>query len=375
MKKLFYFIIVFTFFSCNPVIKQENTSTSSATDTFLLDYAEGFEIIKHTAYNELLVYNPWMENQILARYYLIKNEDVETPSNGERVLVPLNSVAVTSSTHFEFLSLLGELEKVTGVCSPELIYNEALREKYKLGLLENLGDAFNINLEKTLELNPDVVTMSGFKQDDPYAERVMQAGLPVIYNNEWMESSLLARAEWIKFLASFFDKLDQADSIFTVIKNQYNEAKVEVQKIENQPKILTGSNFRGTWYMPGGQSFMAQLYKDSGGNYFYKNDNTKGSLPLNLETVLVNFSDSDIWLNCDFESIQDLVNADDKHKLFNPLVEGKIYNFNKRKLTSGANDFWESAVARPDLLLLDVIAILHPDLLPDYELVYAKALK
>ncbi len=369
-------MFLFALFSCNQVIQQKNsTSILLSKDTVYLHYAEGFDIIKHMDYNELLVYNPWVENQILARYYLVKNKDVEIPSDGKRVFIPVNSVAVSSSTHFEFLNLLGELEKITGICSPELVYNETLREKYQLGLLENLGDAFNINLEKTLELNPDIVTMSGFKQDDPYAERVMQAGLPVVYNNEWMESSLLARAEWIKFLASFFDKLDQADSIFAVVKSQYNEAKVKVQGIQHQPKILTGSNFRGTWYMPGGQSFMAQLFEDAGGDYFYANDNSKGSLPLSLETVLVNFSDSDTWLNCDFESIQDLLNADNKHKFFNPLIQEKVYNFNKRKLASGANDFWESAVARPDLLLLDVIAILHPNLLPDYELVYAKALK
>jgi len=73
--------------------------------------------------------------------------------------------------------------------------------------------------------------------------------------------------------------------------------------------------------------------------------------------------------------LNELIQADSKHALFRPVALKQVYNFNKRLLPSTANDFWESAVARPDLLLADVIAILHPDLLPGYELVYAEQLK
>jgi iron complex transport system substrate-binding protein len=141
--------------------------------------------------------------------------------------------------------------------------------------------------------------------------------------------------------------------------------------VKTKPTIMAGSNFRGTWYMPGGRSFMGRLFADVGASYYFAKDTTKGSLPLNVEMVLKNFSQTDVWLNCSFNSITDLVNADSKHALFNPVKTGAVYNFNKRMLPSTANDFWESAVARPDLLLSDVIAILHPDLLPGYELVYA----
>jgi iron complex transport system substrate-binding protein len=127
--------------------------------------------------------------------------------------------------------------------------------------------------------------------------------------------------------------------------------------------------------MPGGGSFMAQLFADAGGDYFYANDTTKGSLPLNVEAVLKVFSTTDIWLNCNFNSIAELVKADRKHALFQPVKNKKVFNFNKRMLSSGANDFWESAVARPDLLLMDVISILHPGLLPEHQLIYADQLK
>lgn len=126
--------------------------------------------------------------------------------------------------------------------------------------------------------------------------------------------------------------------------------------------------------MPGGKSFMAQLFADAGGDYLYANDTTSGSLPLNIESVVNSFSQTDVWLNCNFATINHLVMADEKHALFQPVQNRRVYNFNARMLPSGANDFWESAVARPDLLLSDVIAILHPQLLPDYQMVYARKL-
>ncbi len=144
---------------------------------------------------------------------------------------------------------------------------------------------------------------------------------------------------------------------------------------EEKPNIMSGSNFRGTWYMPGGKSFMGQLFADAGANYFYAHDSSTGSLPLNVETVIINFSQSDVWLNCGFDSLEELLKADSKHVLFRPVMLKKVYNFHKRSLPGGANDFWESAVARPDILLMDIIAILHPELLPGYDLMYAEKLE
>ena len=138
---------------------------------------------------------------------------------------------------------------------------------------------------------------------------------------------------------------------------------------------MAGSNFRGTWYMPAGHSFMGKLFEDAGARYYFANDTTSGSLPLNVESVLKNFAQTDVWLNCSFSSLDELVKADSKHALFRPVVLYQVYNFNKRKLPSGANDFWESAVARPDLLLSDVIAILHPDIFSGYSFVYSEKLK
>ncbi len=365
-------ILIFTFcilLSCTT--RHAKTEVTKAVDSLKPHYAEGFTINYFTDYKQVIVFSPWVKGAVYACYYLVNDLKTKTPADGTKVLIPLKTLAATSVTHFEFLSLLGELQTVTGVCSPKIIYNPEINKRIGAKQITDLGDAFNINVEKTLKLNPNAVMMSGYNQNDPYALRVSQAGIPVIFNNEWMETSLLARAEWIKFVAAFYNKEKTADSIFTAIDKRYNEIKGKAAGVKVKPNIMAGANFRGTWYMPAGHSFMGRLFADAGANYYFANDTTSGSLPLNVETVLKNFSGTDVWLNCNFNSITDLVKADSKHALFRPVILNRVYNFNKRLLPSTANDFWESAVARPDLLLSDVIAILHPELLPGYELVYA----
>jgi iron complex transport system substrate-binding protein len=340
----------------------------------VLSYAEGFSIYYFDDYKEIIVYSPWVKGTVYARYFLVDNAKTKTPDDGIKVQVPLETLAATSVTHFEFLKLLGQINTVTGVCSPSFIYNQEIKNRVGAGKIADLGDAFSINVEKTLQLKPRAVMMSGYNQNDPYAQRVSQAGIPVVFNNEWMETSLLARAEWIKFVGAFYNKEALADSIFSEIDKNYNDIKAKAAGVKSKPNILTGSNFRGTWYMPGGRSFMGRLYADAGADYYFANDTTSGSLPLNVEMVLKNFAYTDVWLNCSFNTKTELVKADIKHAFFNPVKKDRVYNFNKRMLPSTANDFWESAVARPDVLLSDIIAILHPELLPGYELVYAQKL-
>ena len=374
MKQLWSVLLsILLFFSCST--KSAKSEKEQTSDSLKLTYAQGFAVKYFAGYKEVIVFSPWVKGSVYARYFLVNDDKTKTPANGTKIKIPLQTIAATSVTHFEFLSLLGELQTVNAVCSPEIIYNSEINKGIKSGAIADLGNAFNINVEKTLQLKPGAVMMSGYNQNDPYAKRVSQAGIPVIFNNEWMETSLLARAEWIKFVAAFYDKEKRADSIFSAVDKRYNEIKTKAAAVKNKPNIMAGSNFRGTWYMPSGRNYMGKLFADAGANYFYANDTTAGSLPLNVETVLKNFSETDVWLNCNFQSLDELVKADAKHAYFRPVKLKQVYNFNKRKLPSTANDFWESAVARPDLLLSDVIAILHPDILPGYQLVFAEKLK
>ena len=368
-----FFLVSCCFFaSCT---SKTTVSNSEQPDSvMLLHYAEGFEVSYFSNYKRVDVFDPWRKGNTHIRYYLVKNNDTKTPKDGQKIVVPLQKIAATSCTHFEFLQLLGEINSIKGVCSPHLIYNAVLREKYANAELEDLGDAFSLNIEKVQFLSPDALFLSGFNQEQTAGKRLTNNGIAVVFNNEWMETSLLARAEWIKFVAAFYDKETLADSLFSNIVIQYNTLKKNVENTTTHSTILSGGNFGGTWYMPGGKNYMAQLFADAGGNYFYADNNNTGSLPLNFEQVLTHFHNADVWVGAFSNSLDELARADERNMLFAAMKNRRVYNFNKRSLPSGANDFWESGIAYPQLILADMIKTLYPALLPEHEFVYVKKL-
>ena len=333
-------------------------------------YARGFDIVEHSNFVEILLYNPWKDSEILTRYYLVKHDTIDVPDDGMKIKVPVRSVASTSVTQLEFLRLIGETGSITAVCSPDIIYNEQVRERYREGQITSLGDAFNLNTERLMVLDADIVLATFYNQSSVAQQVAEASSIRMVYDNEWTESSPLARAEWIKFVAAFYDKMDVADSIFDGIDSSYQQAKRLTASVKHRKSVLMGGNFRGTWYMPGGGSYMGTLIKDAHASYYYENDTTTGSLPLNFETVLHNFSGVDAWLYAPAATMSELASMDERHKLFAPYSSGEVYGFFRRLTPSLSNDFWESAVAHPDLILKDITWALYPELLPDYEPVY-----
>jgi iron complex transport system substrate-binding protein len=304
----------------------------------------------------------------------VRDTAVQVPADGIKIRIPITSIAATSCTYYEFLALLGEIESIAGICNPNLTYNVFVRERLTAGKIADLGDNFNMNLEKLFAIHPDIVMVSGYEKDDKYSKMVGKSGIPVAYNQEWNETTLLGRAEWIKFIAAFYDKSALADSLFADIESRYLVIAAKAQSQERKPRILSGGDFRGTWYLPGGQSFMAKMYKDAGGSYFYSDDKHKSSLSFTFEAVLVRFIVADYWLGAPCNTLTELKQTDGRYSYFTAFKKGRVYHFNKRCTPTGGNDFWESAVARPDVVLADVIKILHPELLSDHELVYTEKL-
>lgn len=370
MKNLFYLFAIIFLSACGNKTKHE-TSLLPNAERLKVDYAKGFDLFYEENYKTLVVYNPWNLGEIQQTYFLVSNDSISTPHQGLKVVVPVKNIAISSSTHVEFLNLLGELSTIKGACTPHLIYNATIRSRHADGSIQSLGDAHNVNLEQLLHLKSDAYFVASYNQQDEQAKRLQQSGVNLVYNNEWTESSLLARAEWIKFVAAFYDKEAVADSIFSQIERDYHAVKVIAQSVEQQPTVMAGGNFKGTWYMPSGSSYMGKLFADAGADYFYKNDTTTStSLALNFETMLNNFHDADVWLNAPTTTLDALMQMDSRHNLFRSAREGRVYGFYLRTLPGGANDFWESAVAHPDLVLKDIIWALHPHLLPDYQPTY-----
>lgn len=238
MKKLLYILTIIIFVACGNKTTKVETLVLHEGGSLAPYYAKGFDILYEDNYKTVVVYNPWNEDEIQQTYFLVNSDTIQTPSYGIKILIPVDNIAISSSTHVEFLNLLGELSTVKGVCTPHLIYNDTIRARYAAGQIQSLGDAHNVNLEQLMHLKPDVYFAASYNQQDEQAKRLQQSGVNLVFNNEWTEQSLLARAEWIKFVAAFYNKEQLADSIFSGIEKDYLDAVGIVKTIENKPTVM-----------------------------------------------------------------------------------------------------------------------------------------
>lgn len=343
-----------------------------------IKYAKGFKIELHEGYKEIVVLNPWNKGEVFQKYYLIPRNTkntIDLPSDGQVIEVPIKNIAALSSTQIGVLDHLGVLDRIVAVSLSDRIFNKSLAKKVKTGEVISVGHNTTLNFEKIVDLSPELVMVAGYMKISNDEANLMKAGLPVAFNIEWMESSLLARAEWSKFIAAFFNKEDRADKLFTDIENRYLKVKAEIAHINDKPDIVSGYHYKGIWYMPGGQSYLAQLLRDAKGEYCWFADSSQGSIPLSFETVLEKQAQAKIWFGpAHCQSLKEMKDLDERYTLFQAYKDGRVYSTTKRIDSRGANDYYESGIIQPDILLKDVAKILHPDLFPDYELHFYKKL-
>lgn len=350
--------------------KPAEKNTESTTQ-----FAKGFSISESEKWTKIVIFSPWQSGQILQTYYLVRSKNIEVPNDGIRLEVPIRRISLTSCTHIGFLKVLNCLESVYGICSPEIVYNLDIFTPSDGHKVANTGDAMTPNVELIVRTSPDVVMVSTYAQGDAATAKLNSVGLPVLYNNEWTENDPLARAEWIRVVGALYDKLDEADSIFAEVVRSYDALKVKTEQVAKKRTIMSGNNFRGTWYMPAGQTYMGKLFEDAGADYAFKNDTSHFSIPLGIESVIHSFRDADVWVGCPAKSLSELAQMDEKHTWFKSYQDGEVYNFAKRTTPSGGNDFWELGVVRPDYILQDLIKILYPELVEDKDFVFSEHLK
>lgn len=309
-------------------------------------YATGFQIDDTLGINRVRVFAPWKADSVMATYLVAE---------------PLERIGASSATHIGMLAELGLMDKLVGMCNPEVSYHE-LPET-----CQHLGDAMQPDVERIIANGVQAMLYSTYSPSDQSAERMESVGINVLYNNEWRESTPLARAEWIRFVAVFFGKLDVADSIFSEVEKAYcglRDNRMSSQRPMakgQQPSVLSGLDFRGTWYVPAGGTYMGALFKDAGASYAFADDERESSIPLTFEQALLTFADADVWLGCNVPSREALLEMNSQHALFKAYKTGRLYNFRKRCTPSGANDFWESGVVHPERILQDIIATLDGD--------------
>ncbi|MCL5995346.1 MAG: ABC transporter substrate-binding protein [Chloroflexi bacterium] len=345
-----------------------------------LRYARTFSVEYHDHYKLVTVLKPWRDAQVTFRYVLVQRGTQARADVGDAqvIEVPVNRVIAVNTTHLPYLDRLGLTDKLVGVGEANRINTPSVVEAIKAGKLPEVGRNAEVNVERAIELQPDMVTVLGLgnPEKDNYPA-LMKAGLKVVLIADFMEATPLGRAEWIKFMALFFNREAMAEKLFDEVALRYEKMAAIARNVPQKPAVFMGFDNDGKWYMPGGQSYQARYLADAGANYLWADDQSSGRIPLSLEAVFDRAADADVWVNQSqsWTKLEQVLGADERYAKFAAVKQGNMYNNNARLNPTGGNDYNESGHANPDVVLADLIKIFHPELLPNHELVYYHRLK
>lgn len=369
LKKIVLFILLITVLSCKDENKIDITETIEGEE-MLLKYANGFSIIAFDGYKILEIKNPWPNAEKSFKYVLSSDK-----SKGE-ITNPIEKIVVTSTTHIPALELLGVEQTLVGFPGTDYVSSKKTRQRIENGLVRELGKNEGINTEILLELNPDVVIGFGIDGVNKTFETIQKANIPVIYNGDWVETSALAKAEWIKFFGALYNKEKEADSIFNTIEANYLKAKKIASASKTKPTVLCGAMHKDVWYLPSGTSPEAQFLKDANVNYLWSETIGKGSLSLSFESVFDKAKDAELWLSPSYYvSMKAIEKANQHYTKFEAFKQGNVYSFSNTTGETGGVLYYELGTARPDLVLKDIIKICHPGLLENYKPYFFKLLE
>lgn len=344
-----------------------------------LTHTAGFTVEYHNSYKVITVATPW-PGAATAQQYVLVQCGAPAPAGFDKaqlIEVPVKSIVTMSTTYLPFLEAYGVLERLVGVDDVTYVNNPTVLAMAQADKLVQVGYGASVNVEQLLELAPDLIMTYGSGAPESDAHPVLlNAGLKVAVNAEWLENSPLGRAEWGKFIALFFNKEAPAETFFADTVARYEELKAQVAAVAEKPTVLTDSAYQGSWYVAGGRSFTAQLLADAGAAYLWADDESSASIPLAFEAIFDKAADADYWINVGYVgSLQELQAADERYTDFAAFQAGNVWNNNRQQNANGGNDYYESAVAHPDAVLADLIAIFHPELLPEHAFVYYQKLQ
>lgn len=352
------------------------TFSSSTEEDISLHYAENLKLIRGEGYIEARLRNPWDTTSTLHTYILV-DKNAEVPQHipdGTLVRTPLENALVYTAVHCSLIKELEAVGSIGGVCELQYIKVPEVIEGCRNGSIVDAGDGMNPDIEKIIDLHPDALMLSPFENSGGHG-RVDKLDIPIIECADYMETSPLGRAEWMRFYGMLFGREAQADSLFAVVEEKYSELKQMVTDANpEKPTLITDLKSGSAWYVPGGKSTMGQLYADAGAQYVFIDRNVSSSIPLSFETVFERGQDAQLWL-VKYNQPQDMTYEQMERDYapyagFRAFKERHIYGCNTAYVP-----FYEDFPFHPDLVLKDMIKIFHPDMLPDYEPKYYTPLK
>ena len=377
---------------------------AEAGDTLEMKYAKLLTIVKHGdggetsdaaegidyQYAEALVANPWKAGTMLHRYILIpKGEEgdktvamlAKRRSTGARcttdtVRTPVERSAVFIAPHCQLMYELGCPQAIRGVCDLDYINIPDVKKRAALSgntsaqnPIVNCGSSMAPDIERIIALNPEAILLSPFENSGGYG-KLDKLHIPIIEAADYMESSPLGRAEWMKFYGMLFGNEEgksngisgscepKADSLFAKIEKEYLSLKAQAAGYRKGLSILTERKTGNVWYVPGGQSTIGILLKDANARYIFEDDQHSGSLAMSPEQFLAKGKQVDVWAFKYFGgaplSQAQLLQEYDGYKALAAFNRGNIY-----QVDTSTVPYFELTSFHPELLLREFIILAH----------------
>lgn len=354
----------------------QQTVTTESRVRVTPQYAEGFQLTYKEGYVLVDIHDPQNEESSHFLYALVprgtKPEGI--PADYARIETPVRSAICMTSLQLSNFIKLGAEDKVVGITSTRHLFNPTVNKQLKEGKTAKIGIEGNFDNEVIMSINPDLILISPFKRGG--YETMKDIGIPLIPHLGYKEMTPLGQAEWIKFVGLLLGMEQEANSKFSAIENRYNELKALTAggEVKKRPVVFSGEIHGGNWYAVGGKSFLAQLFKDAGADYFLKDDDRSGGVTLDFETVYNQADEADYWRivnsypgTYSYKALQD---QDPRYADFRAFKDQGVIYCNMRE-----KPFYESMPTEPELVLADLLHIFHPDLLPEHKPVYYHLLK
>lgn len=360
---------------------QVSSSTSMQdfdVEVYTPQYAIGFEIVgaQDMQSTILRVHNPWQgAEDVVTQLFLARNgETAPEGFEGEIIEGDAARIVCMSSSYVAMLDAIGEVERVVGVSGINFISNEyvqANRDKVR-----DVGYDSEANYELMVALDPDIVLLYGVTGTSTIENKLRELGIPYAYIGEYLEEIPLGKTEWMVAIGEIVGKREEAERIFEQIPQRYDALRKQAAAATTAaPKVMINTPYADSWVMASTSSYVARLIADAGGDYIYRRNTSNTSMPIDLEEATRLSAEADVWIN-----VGSLASLDDMRRQFpkfadTPCVQrGAVFNCDKRSHPTGGNDYWESGVVNPDLILRDLIKIFHPELIEE-EFVYYRQLE
>lgn len=368
IKQSIYTFILFSLLFLASCISNKKTSLEVFNqDIYTPEYAAGFKILGATNVQSTLiqVFNPWQgAKEVEMSYFISRNgEQAPTGFTGPTIPAGAKRIVCMSSSYIAMLDALGQVNRIVAVSGIDYVSNP-----YILAHKDSIKDMGpEMNYELLLGLKPDIVLLYGIGDaQTAITDKLKELSIPYIYMGEYLEESPLGKAEWMVVLSELTDSREKGIEIFSEIPKRYLSLKALTESVGQCPTVMFNTPWNDSWVMPSTKSYMAQLVADAGAEYIYKENSSNSSTSIGLETAYGLIQKADYWINVgSATSLDELKTVNPKFADAKAVRERTVYNNNLRLTPTGGNDYWESAVIRPDVVLRDLIHIFHPELVPD----------